>query len=172
MKILVFALCMHAWSALSEEYEYGSNGYGCQSCSWSAEYFFPRSSLRIWSRETGPSVPSRVSLLIIYTQDESCLDANSRDSSRFPRRRPHNIPSTAIGSIPSLSGHAITYRWRSLPRVHWYRASSPRGSSSKNGCCLFRFHHGPIVLYPSVFSHPLLLVYIYIYMYVCMVTHI
>ena len=40
-----------------------------------------------------------------------------------------------IGSIPSLSGHAITYRLRSLPRVRWHRASSPQGSSS-NGCCL------------------------------------
>ena len=40
-----------------------------------------------------------------------------------------------IGSVPSLSGHAIAYRLRSLPRVRWHRASSPQGSSS-NGCCL------------------------------------
>ena len=33
-------------------------------------------------------------------------------------------------SVPSLSGHAIAYRWRSLPRVRWHRASSPQGSSS------------------------------------------
>ena len=26
-------------------------------------------------------------------------------------------PPYAIGSVPSLSGHAIAYRWRSLPRV-------------------------------------------------------
>ena len=32
------------------------------------------------------------------------------------------IPPTAIGSVPSLSGHAITYRLRSLPRVRWHRA--------------------------------------------------
>ena len=42
---------------------------GCQSCSWSAEqgkliFPRPRSRLRIWSRETGSAVPSRVSLLI------------------------------------------------------------------------------------------------------------
>ena len=42
---------------------------GCQSCSWSAEQgkvIFPctRSRLRIWSRETGSAVTSRVSLLI------------------------------------------------------------------------------------------------------------
>ena len=47
------------------------------------------------------------------------------------------------GSVQSLSGHAIAYRWRSLPRVRRHRASSPQGCSS-NGCCLFRFHHGPI----------------------------
>ena len=44
-------------------------------------------------------------------------------------------PSYIIGSVPSLSGHAITYRWRLLPRVRRHRASNPRGSSS-NGCCL------------------------------------
>ena len=34
----------------------------------------------------------------------------------------------AIGSVPSLSGHAIAYRWRSLPRVRRHRASKPQGS--------------------------------------------
>ena len=56
---------------------YGSTRYGCQSCSWSAEQrimlFFscPRSSLRIWSRDTGSAVPSRISLVIFHTQAES-----------------------------------------------------------------------------------------------------
>ena len=45
-----------------------------------------RTRLRIWSRETGSAVPSRVSLFIVHTQAES--GAYSRDSSRFPRRRP------------------------------------------------------------------------------------
>ena len=45
------------------------------------------------------------------------------------------IPSYAIGLVPSLSGHAIAYRWRSLPRVRRDRASSLQGSSS-NGFCL------------------------------------
>ena len=67
----------------------------------------PRSRLRIWSRETGSAVPSRVSLLILYTQGES--GAYSRDSSRFPRRRPFIY--TAIGSVPILLGHAVAYRW-------------------------------------------------------------
>ena len=37
----------------------------------------------------------------------------------------------AIGSVPSLSGHAIAYRWRSLPRVSRHRASKPQGSSER-----------------------------------------
>ena len=33
------------------------------------------------------------------------------------------LPAHTIGSVPSLSGHVIAYRWRSLPRVRWHRAS-------------------------------------------------
>ena len=40
-------------------------------------------------------------------------------------------PLYAIGSVPSVSGHAIAYRWRSLPRVHRHRASKPQGSSKR-----------------------------------------
>ena len=51
-------------------------------------YIFPcpRTRLRIWSREKGSAVPSRVSLLILYTQAGS--GAYSRDSSPVSRRRP------------------------------------------------------------------------------------
>ena len=45
-----------------------------------------RSRLKICSRETGSAVLSHVSLLLLHTQAES--GAYSRDSSRFPRRRP------------------------------------------------------------------------------------
>ena len=51
----------------------------------------------------------------LHTQAEP--GAYLRDSSRVPRRRPFIKPPYAIGSVPSLSGHAITYRWRSLPVV-------------------------------------------------------
>ena len=37
----------------------------------------------------------------------------------------------AIWSVPSLSGHAIAYRWSSLPRIHRHRASEPQGSSER-----------------------------------------
>ena len=67
----------------------------------------------------------------LHTQAES--GAYLRDSSRVPRRRPsiYIKPPYAIGSVPSLSGHAITYRWRSLPRVRQHRASKPQGSSKR-----------------------------------------
>ena len=53
-------------------------------------------------------VPSRVSLLISILEAES--GAYLWDSSRVPRRRPSMKPPYAIGSVPSLSGHAIAYR--------------------------------------------------------------
>ena len=67
----------------------------------------------------------------LQTQAES--GAYLRDSSRVPRRNPFiNLkPPYAIGSVPSLSGHAFAYRWRSLPRVRRHRASKPQGSSER-----------------------------------------
>ena len=65
----------------------------------------------------------------LHTQTES--GAYLRDSSRVPRRRPFSKPPYAIGSVPSISGHAIAYRWRSLARVRRHRASRPQGSSER-----------------------------------------
>ena len=65
----------------------------------------------------------------LHTRAES--GAYLRDSSRVPRPHPIMKPPYAIGSVPSLSGHAITYRWRSLPRVCRHRASKPQGSSER-----------------------------------------
>ena len=65
----------------------------------------------------------------LHTQAES--GAYLRDSSRVPRRRPFMKPPYAIGSVPSLSGHAVAYRWRSLPRVRRHGASKPQGSSER-----------------------------------------
>ena len=67
----------------------------------------------------------------LHTQAES--GAYLRDSSRVPRRRPfiYFKPPYAIGSVPSLSGHAFAYRWRSLPRVRRHRASIPQGNSKR-----------------------------------------
>ena len=65
----------------------------------------------------------------LHTQAES--GAYLRDSSRVPRRRPFMKPPYTIRSVPSLSGHAIAYRWRSLPRVRRHRTSKPQGSSAR-----------------------------------------
>ena len=46
-------------------------------------------------------------------------------------------PPCPKGSVPRLSGHAIAYRWRSLPRTRRHSASSPKDCPS-NGCCLCR----------------------------------
>ena len=64
----------------------------------------------------------------IHTQAESGDYLYVRDSSRVPRRRTFVKAPYAIEPVPSLSGHAIAYRWRSLPRVRRHRASKPQGS--------------------------------------------
>ena len=67
----------------------------------------------------------------VHTQAES--GAYLRDSSRVPWRCRfiYLEPPYAIGSVPSLSGHAIAYQWRSLPRVRRHRSSKPQGSSER-----------------------------------------
>ena len=116
---------MYIWSSYVAEY--GSTG--CQSCSWSAEkeklmFPCPRARLRFWSRETGSAVPSHVSLLILHTQAGSA--AYSRDSSRFPRRRPF------------IYFHRHTPSGQSL--VYWVTHVHCRGSAGAWPVG----HHGPI----------------------------
>ena len=68
-----------------------------------------------------------------YLHTQAVSGGYLRDSSRIPRRRPfiYLKPPYAIGSVPSLSGHAIAYRKRSLPRVRRHRASKPQSSSKR-----------------------------------------
>ena len=72
----------------------------------------------------------------LHTQAES--GAYLRDYSRVLRRRPfiYFKPPSAIGPVPSLSGHAIAYRWRSLPRVAGTGPLNPK--VVPNECCLGR----------------------------------
>ena len=65
------------------------------------------------------------------------------------------IPPSAIGSIPNLSGHAIAHRSRSLSRVRWHRASSPKGSSI-TGAIFLGFTMDQLIMCASRFPHPLL----------------
>ena len=64
----------------------------------------PRSRLKIWFRKTVLAVPSRVSLLILYTNAES--GAYSRDSSQCPQRCPYIL--TTIDYTPL--GQSRLYR--------------------------------------------------------------
>ena len=103
----------------------------------------PRSRLRIWSRETGrPSRPASAcsfSILRLNLVLTRGILIAFRGGIHF-----YIIPPCAIGSVPSLSGHAIAYRWRLLLRVRRHTAC--------NGCCRLRCHHGPISNAP-LFSH-------------------
>ena len=92
----------------------------------------------IWSREADLTVPPPVSVLILHIQaksaatDEIPLDFRGGVRLFISAAIPY-----AIVPVPSSSGHAIAYRWRSLLRVRRHRASSPQGSSSNGCCCLF-----------------------------------
>ena len=68
-----------------------------------------------------------------HLQTQAKSGAYLRDSSRVPRRRPfiYLKPPYAKEPVPSLSGHVIAYRWRSLPRVRRHRTSKPQGSSER-----------------------------------------
>ena len=107
---------------------------------WSAgqeKRMFPVPDHLIWSREIGFAVQSRISPLVLYNQTES--SAYSRALILPPAfhdgvnlyRQPQSSP------VPSVSAHAIGYQWRSSPRVHRHKASSPQGGSSI-GCYLLR----------------------------------
>ena len=126
----------------------------------------PRSRLRIWSREAGSAVPSRVSPLI------SILWLNLALSRGLLSFLPLPAPLTAIGSLPSSSGHATEYLYvyyqvcrgttelnGSPPRVRRHLAGSPQDSSINSiGCCLLIVSENPIniFLYATRFLHPLL----------------
>ena len=86
---------------------------------------------KLFSRYGFGSPPAPRQPAHLYTQAES--GAYLRDSSRVPRRRLFVYLKSpyAIGSVPSLSGHAIAYRWRLLPRVSRHRVSKPQGSSEQ-----------------------------------------
>ena len=92
---------------------------------------FPFALENLVSRDGFGSSPVPRQPAHLHTQAEP--GAYLRDSSRFPRRRPFielNQP-YGIGPVPSLSDHAIVYRWRSRPRVRRHSASKPPGSSKR-----------------------------------------
>ena len=110
---------------------------------------FHRSRLRIWSSETGSAIPSRARLFILHAQTKS--GSCSRDSPISATALTFTVNRHYWMSVPNLSSHAIAYRWRSLPKIHWHGASSPQGSP-RNRCCLFRLLHGPRFCAPFFFN--------------------
>ena len=68
----------------------------------------PRPRLRVWSRETGSTVMSSVSVLISALITNLVLYHGI--SSAFGDGVYLSIPSTAIRLVPSLLGHANTFR--------------------------------------------------------------
>ena len=83
---------------------------------------------------TGSAVLSRVSLLISILRPQAESGAYLL-TGFLPISAAAPIylfkTSYAIGSVPSLSCHAIAYRWRSLPSVRRHRASKPQVSSKR-----------------------------------------
>ena len=113
----------------------------CQSCSWSAEqgkliFPCPRSRLRIWSRETGLAVPSRVSLLISILRLNLVL---TYGIPRVPRRRPFLYsfkPPHAIGGQPRIC--RVTQSRTDGAHCGESAGTGPVNLKVPNGCCLGR----------------------------------
>ena len=89
----------------------------------------PRTRLRIWSGETGSTVPSPISLLIV-----SIFRLNLVHTYGIPPQFRGGVH-FFLSNRHTLSGQSrvyrvtqIPYRWRSLPRVRRHRASKPQGS--------------------------------------------
>ena len=90
------------------------------------EYFPVR--VRAWEFDLARRVRQSCPASACSSPYQAESGAYLRGSSRVPRRRPfiYFKPAPyAIGSVPSLSGHTVAYRWRSLPRVRRHRACSP-----------------------------------------------
>ena len=131
-------LCTYDWLSNNFRAEYGSTRQGCQSCSWSGTqkidiFPCPRSGVRIWSRETGSAVLPPANLLILISALRLNLVFTHGIAPVFRGSVHLFIPPTAIGSVSSLSCHAIAYRWCSLPRARRHSASSPQRGSC-HGC--------------------------------------
>ena len=85
------------------------------------DFFCPRSRLIIWSSETGSAVRPGPACSSPYSGWIWCPLTTgflpiSVTVSIYSFKPPY-----AIGPVSSLSGHAIAYRWRSMPRIRRQR---------------------------------------------------
>ena len=117
------------------------------------KHLFPCPCLRLTtsSQEMGSFFPSRASPLILHTQTES--SAHSRALSLSATASIYSMPSTSIGPVSSLSGHANAYRWRIPPKDLRQKAISPQGSWSDT-CCELMSHHGRLFFVRISFPTP------------------
>ena len=120
----------------------------CQSWSWSAEhgkYFspYPRSRLRIRSRQTGSAVPSCVSSLILHELNLIGW-CSFMGFLPLPRDGVHiyRQPSSCQSLLEFIRSRDCVSMVFTAESIRRHRASSPQGSYS-NGSCLFRYHRGP-----------------------------
>ena len=93
------------------------------------------------SRNGFSTIPSRVSLLIRHTNAES--GTYSRDSSRFPRRRPFLY---LYRHTPSGQSRVYRVTQSRADGVHCRESAGTGPVVLKvvpNGCCLGRSHQGP-----------------------------
>ena len=131
-------------------------------------YFsLPGLRLRIWSREIGSTVTSRVS------RSFSTLRLNQVITHGIPPA-PHasvhiyRQPPYAIGSVSSEKGHAIAYRWHSLAGVCQHRARGPQGIVPVTGAAFSGFTIDQLMC-ASLFTHSLLVCSgMFVHMYICM----
>ena len=112
-------VCMYVWSSQIAEYSFK------QSMDQPGKVANPARGQPNREKNLSPCVPENLvsrdgfsrpvprQPAHLHTQAKSC--AYLRDSSRVSRRRPFMKPPYAIGSIPSLSGHATECGVRFLP---------------------------------------------------------
>ena len=109
-------LCM-VWSSHIADYVGRSTGSGFanpargQLIRENVFFLYPRSRLRIWPRETGSTVPSRVSLLI------STLRLNLMLTHGIPSRFPGRRHSPLVRHSPFI----YTVNNNSIARKFWYK---------------------------------------------------
>ena len=137
----MYACMQYVWSSLSAEHK--STGYGCQSCSWSAENrefnisLSPFAPENLVSRDGFGSPVARQSAHL-YSRAESGAYL-LRDPSRFPRRRRAFI----YLNRHTPSGQSRLYRVTQMRTdgVHCRESVDTGPVNLKvvpNGCCLGR----------------------------------
>ena len=108
----------------------------------------------------GSPVPFRASPPILHTQAINVVLTHTifpafRNGVHLYRQSPSSI------RFDRVIQHSVPYRWRSLPGARQGSSSSSQGTvvvvPVANGCCLFRYHHLPMVqfLFASLSPEPL-----------------